>query len=145
MNILRFCLCTLLLLYPAIGYPEQGVSSKSALTDVNRKTTILLSGDVLVMSESAKDKPVASYISTRPAVKEIISERIIEILTKTKANKSFLEFVQSSLPDNRVLKKDNFTLPLFDVDGTEYRFTYSSDVEYSLYSLNYQLIPVQKY
>ena len=125
MDILKFCLCGMLLLFPVIGCTEQAenstmqktsASSKQEMASVGRKTTILQSGDVLVLSENINGKPSASYISTRPANKEIVANRIIQILEGTRANKSFLEFAKSGLPENRVLKKANFTLPLTDQD-----------------------------
>ena len=153
----------MLLLYPAIGCTEQAnnsttpkalVGAQGVMIDApkpqnkslptSRKTTILQSGDILVLSESGKGKPTASYISTKPADKGVIAQRIIEILKKTQANESFLKFVETNLPNNRALKNDNFTLPLTDIDGTEYRFTYSSDLEYGLYIINYQFVEPPK-
>lgn len=149
MNIYKPYLFGILLLFPVIGCSDQAQNpttqkspgvSKNAVAEMSRKTTILQSGDVLVLSKNTHGKPVASYISTNPADKQVIAKRIIQILKDTQANKSFLEFVETSLPENRVLKKENFILPLVDVDGTEYRFTYSSNMEYSLYFMNYEFV-----
>ena len=118
--------------------------SQNINLQTNRKTTILQSGDILVLFETAKGKPTATYLSTRPADKAILAQRILEILNKSRTNKSFLEFVEENILDNRELTQDNFTLPLIDLDGTEYRFVYSSDIEYGLYSINYEFIAATK-
>ena len=96
------------------------------------------------MSEDAKGKSTASYISTKPTDKETIAQRIIQILKKMHVNESFLKFVETSLPKNRALKNENFRLPLTDIDGTEYRFIYASDLEYGLYILDYQFVELPK-
>lgn len=149
MNIYHAYLCGILLLFPVIGCSEQvpdsttqktSIISTNAVTEASVKTTILPSGDVLVVSNNTHGKPLASYISTNPADKQVIAKRIIQILKDTQANKSFLEFAETSLPENRILNKENFTLPLVDVDGTEYNFSYSSDMNYSFYIINYQFI-----
>ena len=156
-------MCCMLLLHPVVGCTEQtdksttqkkSIGAQSIVSDVSspqnknfqtsRKTTILQSGDILVLSEDAKGKPTASYISTKPADKETIAQRIIQILKKTQVNESFLKFVETSLPQNRALKNDNFRLPLTDIDGTEYRFTYDSDLEYGIYIMNYRFVELPK-
>lgn len=129
-------LSSLLLLLPVL-------SSADNRSNMAIQSEILSSGDILVISKN-NGKPLASYFSTKRAKKEMLAKRIIHILKLTNASKSIINFAELRLHRHPSLKKAKFKVPLTDDDGTVYKFTYSSDMQSGLFTLNYQYMGISK-
>ena len=74
----------------------------------------------------------------------MLAKRIIHILKLTNASKSIINFAELRLHRHPSLKKAKFKVPLTDDDGTVYKFTYSSDMQSGLFTLNYQYMGISK-
>ncbi|MDH5178992.1 MAG: hypothetical protein OEZ39_08325 [Gammaproteobacteria bacterium] len=121
-----------------LGYMLCLTAAGCANAASDRETTLLDSGDILVISKNNKGQPVASYISTQMVDSNQLAQRMIRILKLTNSGASILQFAESRLPSHPRLKKENFTVPLTSKDGMVYEFMHSSDFENKLFILNYK-------
>lgn len=87
---------------------------------------------------SSDGKPFANYFSMQPVSVEVLAQRLTWILGEVGASSKILEFAKIRLPKNRRLKKDSFTLPLTEADGSVHQFTYKSDIQNRFYTIHYK-------
>ena len=104
-----------------------------------RPITLFENGDVFIINKKINNKS-ASYFSAKYAKPDEIANRIIFTLKEAGASDDFIKILKNRLKNNRRIQKDNFTLPLIGMDNTEYQFQYISQIEQSLYTLNYKVV-----
>jgi len=109
---------------------------RSKIND-GRKFLLNERGDYFVYKQSSKGSVRASLFSTSPVDPSAQFKRILWVLKTTQAKKVFIDMVNERLVNSRQFKKENFTLPLIDMEGQEYEFSYTSNHERRLYVLNY--------
>lgn len=121
-------LTSLMMLLPLASCAEGSASGLHS-----HRNQILESGDILTISANN----TASYFSAHPATRLVLAERIVNILRKTNARKSTIEFASSRLIKHPRLEREHFKVNLTDQDGTTYKFSYISEPDSNLYILNY--------
>ncbi|WP_160151979.1 hypothetical protein [Microbulbifer sp. ALW1] len=135
-----------LLFIPLTGCAESISSGKNnSRTDLEKKifpdseikTELKDHGNILSIKRGETGTIDASYVLTYPPTREDLANRIIELMKVVEINGEFIQKMGSRLQRNRVLGKEEFSLPLTDFDGKVYRFNFISDTENGFYVISY--------
>ncbi|WP_078083010.1 hypothetical protein [Microbulbifer mangrovi] len=119
-----------------------GASVKAELTanaeqESSLSTELKGKGEILSIKKEPAGTIKASYFFSEPPTKEDLANKILEMMEEVEISDEFIQKISGRLIKNRSLRKDNFSLPLTDMDGTVYQFDFLSDAENSFFVINY--------
>ncbi len=102
---------------------------------------VLNDNRVLVARRSDGAVPVQASLFTHGAMpREQLVDTMLWMLEVTQANDAFLSWARRTMPRNPIFKKETFTAPLTDSDGTQHRFTLTQSAYNALYVLTYERV-----
>lgn len=146
MRIWKLANAVVLIFIPLAGCAEDGSADKDITQvglsrgDVHStelQTELRDGGEIFTVGKDESGSIKASYFFTSPPTAKELSDRIIEMMKGMHINKEFIQKISTRLPRNRTLNKEEFSLPLTDIDGTVYRFNFISDIENRFFVINY--------
>ena len=146
MSIWKLMNAVALIIIPLAGCAEdssaerdvtQGGFSSGTGHHAGLQTETRAGGEIFSFSEDELGNIKASYFFTSPPTAAQLSSRIIEMMERAHINKEFIQQIGTRLPKNRALNKEEFSLPLTDMEGKVYRFDFRSDIENRFYVINY--------
>lgn len=111
-------------------------AEKKSATQQHPLKVNFIHGEALMVGDPAKEG-VVSLFAMEPVSPSVMASRIIDILKAEGASKAFVDKLEPRLKMNPRLEKDDFSLPIIDEEGNEYRFEYQSDISNRFYTLNY--------
>ncbi|MCQ3830094.1 hypothetical protein HXX02_11600 [Microbulbifer elongatus] len=120
----------------------KGPAARSEVTEVSDPTKSLSTelkgdGEILSIKREADGVIRASYFFSEPPSKEKLAVRILSMMESVGINDEFIQKISGRIKRSRAIDKENFSLPLTDMDGRVYSFSFSSDTENSLFVINY--------
>lgn len=121
----------------AIGPEAQTELGGNGVQESNLSTELKGEGEILSIKKDTAGTIKASYFFTASPTKEELANRILEILSEVEVNDEFIQKISGRLKRSRALGKEEFSLPLTDIDGTVYQFDFFSDFENSFFVINY--------
>ncbi|WP_226664179.1 hypothetical protein [Microbulbifer aggregans] len=119
------------------NYSGQASVSRATEYSSELQTELRDSGEILAVGRGESGGVNASYFYTSPPSREELASRIVEMMSLAGVSQEFIQKIGGRLQRNRTLNKEEFSLPLTDVDGKIYQFSFSSDIDNSFYVINY--------
>lgn len=121
-----------------IATSEGDTNNKSAQQRENGNVTTKMfsDGTFLSYNKANPNDIKASFISIEPVSAQAKFKQIMSILKTCGADPTLIERAAPRIESNPTLDQENFTLPL-KFQGKSYNFTYISNTEHRVYTLNY--------
>lgn len=121
----------------ATGSSAQAELTEGAVQESSLSTDLKNEGEILSIKKEADGTIKASYFFSEPPSKEDLADRILVIMDEVGISDEFIEKIGGRLTRNRTLGKEEFSLPLTDMNGDVYQFDFFSDAENSFFVINY--------